>query len=63
MPPEYGKLLFKPEKYKACPNCNEEPFESMMRGLVQSWWRKMLGMEYCAVICLKCKEIVGMEKP
>ena len=62
MPIEFSLLQHEPEPLSVCPNCRL-PFESFLRGQVQSWWRKLLHMKYCAVICRECKEIVGHEKP
>jgi hypothetical protein len=59
---EYDLLKSKPYAREICPKCGAE-FPEFMRGLVQSRWRKILGMKYCAVICHKCKEIIGWEKP
>ena len=61
MPWEYALL-----KNKPCPTtdkCCSGLCEPFMRGMVHSWWRKMLGMPYCAVICPISKEIIGWEKP
>ena len=67
MPIEYTLLKGKPWPATKCSNngkCDcwqtEEPF---MRGQVQSWWRRMLGLPYCAVICPILHNIVGWEKP
>ena len=62
MPIEFRLLQGKSEPFDYCPKCHE-PFESFMRGQVQSWWRKFLAIRYCAVICSNCKEIVGHEEP
>ena len=63
MPIEYTQLKDKPwPSHIHC--CGADtgclPF---MRGMVQSWWRKLLGKPYCAAICPVTKEIVGWEKP
>ncbi len=72
MPIECKLLRDEPEPLKRCPKCGAEPFESFMRGYVQlagrqllwerlkAWWHKRLPA-YCAIICDKCKEIVGHE--
>lgn len=62
MPIEYLQLKNAPYKKEKCPKCGQ-PFPEFLRGMVQCWWRKLLGMEYCAVICHNCKEIIGWEKP
>jgi len=62
---ECTQLRGAPYFYEACPRCGE-PFPEFMRGQVQRgkrflWvlWRR----PYCAVICHKCKRIVGWESP
>ena len=50
------------KKEPCCPKCGQ-PFPEFLRGQVQSSWRKLFGMKYCAVICHKCKEVIGWEKP
>ena len=62
MPKEFTILRSDPYAAEKCPKCGE-PFPEFMRGMVQSGWRKWLGMKYCAVICHNCKEIIGWEKP
>lgn len=66
MPIEYSQLRHRPAALlgKACPKCGwvqtqDQPY----RGLVQSWWRKLLRLPYCAVMCAYCKDITGWEKP
>lgn len=62
VPIEYTQLRTVPYAFEKCPKCGE-PFPEFMRGMVQSKWRKLFGMRYCAVICHKCKYIIGWEKP
>lgn len=62
MPREHVTLMHKPYALEKCKKCGE-PFPEFMRGQVQSGWRKMFGLSYCAVICHHCKEIIGWEKP
>ena len=59
---EYALLKNRPLARERCPKCGE-PFRGFLRGMIQSWWRKRLKLPYCAVVCHKCKEIVGWEKP
>lgn len=57
-----------PVPIESCPSCNTVPFEPFMRGEVQrsiwSWW-KFFGKHraYCALICSRCKKLVGWERP
>lgn len=46
-----------------CEQLRGEPFPEFMRGQVQSTWRRLLRLAYCAVICHNCKQITGWEKP
>ena len=62
MPIEYKLLKNEPYAMEKCPKCNQQ-FPEFMRGMVQSGWRKILRLPYCAVICHNCKEIIGWEKP
>lgn len=62
MPIECVLLDMKREHYAICPRCHAD-FKGFMRGEVQSNWRRLLRLRYCAVICTKCKQIVGWEKP
>lgn len=62
MPIECEQLRNAPYAEEECKHCNE-PFPEFMRGQVQSTWRRMLGLPYCAVICHKCKKLTGWEKP
>lgn len=62
MPIEYVKLKGYPYAKEVCHKCGE-PFLEFMRGQVQSGWRRLFGLSYCAVICRKCKGIIGWEKP
>ena len=63
MPIEYTLLRDAPVVLETCPCCAEHPFVPFMRGQVQRYrwfgWVKA----YCAVICSRCKEIVGYETP
>ncbi len=63
MPIEYTQLRDRPMTVIACHECGWRLADPFMRGMVQSWWRRLLGMSYCAVICENCKNIVGWEKP
>jgi len=71
MPIEYVLLKdapVTPVKYTrfygmTCPECRAWPYKPFMRGQVQSWWRKLLGLPYCCIICERCKQIIGYEKP
>lgn len=62
MPKEFRELEKQPQPLSNCPRCGA-PFECFLRGLVQSYWRKLLRMPYCTVICGSRKEIVGHERP
>lgn len=62
MPIEYQQLRHQQLEMDKCPKCYE-PCPDFMRGQVQSFWRRILGMKYCAVICRRCRDIVGWEKP
>ena len=62
MPIESLWLRDQPPLLAACPLCGW-PFDQLMRRQVQSWWRRLLRLPYCAVICRDCKEVVGWEKP
>lgn len=57
---KYLELKDAPPPGYECAACGERvvPF---LRGLVISFWRKLLGRPYCCVICSNCKEIVGHE--
>jgi len=69
MPIEATLLGVLPQPLLRCPHCGAEPFEAFLRGQVQRspWsWRTLwlpIGepRPYCAVICWKCKDIVGYE--
>ena len=65
MPKEYAQLKGAPVnvtcKYCGVPLAEED--DLLMRGCVQSEWRRLLRMRYCAVICRYCKSIVGWERP
>lgn len=52
----------------ACPECGVAPFDPFLRGQVQRhpwpWWdifNLTTPRPYCALICWKCKDIVGYE--
>ena len=70
MPIEYLLLKDAPVPLINCPKCDAY-FEPFLRGQVQKmfpWrfnWRKLRfeSIPYCALICWKCKEIIGYEKP
>jgi hypothetical protein len=62
MPIEYDLLRFKKYAKGKCPKCGQE-FPEFLRGQVQSKWRKILRLKYCAIICHSCKKIIGWEKP
>lgn len=62
MPLECSQLDGAPEPLLHCPKCGK-PFESFLRGMVQSWWRQLFGLPYCASICHACKKVVGWEEP
>jgi predicted nucleic-acid-binding Zn-ribbon protein len=58
--------------FRRCPKCGAEPFDPFLRGQVQRGacgmrlkktfpWIEFYEQPYCAVICWKCKEIVGYE--
>jgi hypothetical protein len=59
-----------PPPLDSCPRCGATPFEPFRRGQVQRspwrWWGLWLFgrmRPWCAVICAKCKDIVGYEDP
>lgn len=62
MPIECEQLRNAPYAKEECPKCGER-FPEFMRGQVQSGWRRAIGLNYCAVICHGCKEVIGWEKP
>jgi hypothetical protein len=62
MPIEYKQLASYPYAKEVCQKCGQ-PFPEFMRGQVQSGWRRFFGLAYCAVICHKCKQVIGWEKP
>jgi hypothetical protein len=62
MPWEFGALKHEPEPLENCPMCGAA-FRCFLRGMVHSPWRKLFCLDYVAVICEHCKEIVGYEKP
>lgn len=66
MPIEYCQLEHAPCPLAFCPACGDKPFDPFLRGMVQRSKRKWLvgpKQPYCALICSKCKEIVGYENP
>ena len=63
MPIEYALLKDEPPPLLACPRDGHRSLRPFIRGQVQSTWRRWLGLPYCAVICEKCKDIIGWEKP
>ena len=62
MPIETFLMKRLPFAKEICPKCGER-FPEFLRGQVQSFIRKTFGLPYCAVICHKCKNIIGWEKP
>lgn len=70
MPIECDQLEGAAVPLPRCPKCGAEPFEPFLRGMVQrtfapiqrlkAWWRGE-PFRYCALICWKCKDIVGYE--
>ena len=60
---KYLALISMVESVNQCPNCGHKPFESFMRGLVVrfSWFG--LRKKNWAIICYKCKQVVGWEDP
>ncbi|MFL5381283.1 MAG: hypothetical protein ACJ8GN_02030 [Longimicrobiaceae bacterium] len=61
-----------PPPLDRCPRCRADPFEPFLRGQVGRspwpWWAQLLPLErwrrpHCAVICRRCKNIVGWESP
>lgn len=62
MPIEWEQLRYAPPALKKCKYCSA-PNPDFMRGEVQSTWRRILRLPYCAVICHRCKRLTGWEKP
>jgi hypothetical protein len=62
MPIETELLRNKPYAKEVCPKCGNA-FPEFMRGQVQSAWRRWLGLGYCAVICERCRKVIGWERP
>ena len=62
MTKEYTQLQGAPYALESCKHCGAG-FPEFMRGMVQSAWRRLFAIPYCAVICHECKEIAGWEKP
>jgi len=67
MPIEYDQLKDAPLPLSRCPSCEEVPFATMFRGIVQRRKKKYPPFSavrpYCAVICAHCGEVVGYEMP
>ncbi len=66
MPKEAEQIKDAKVSLKSCPKCRALPFIPFMRGEIQRPTRKwLLGAKqpYCALICWRCKEIVGYENP
>ena len=62
MPTESWLLKGAPHTVKKCKHCGAE-HPDFLRGQVQSSWRRFFGLAYCAVICHKCKKLIGWERP
>jgi len=71
VPIEYTLLKNQPCELNKCPQCDAQPFKPFIRGTVQRNpypWYDPFGWlteerPYCALICSKCKNIVGYEGP
>lgn len=67
MPIEFVQLQDEPVPFESCPNCGVTPFEPFIRGCVHRPKRRWIffgkKQDYCALICDKCKELVGYESP
>lgn len=63
MPREYTLLKNQPSPLDSCPTCGDAPFVPEYRGMIQSTWRRWLGLPYCCLICTTCDDMVGYEKP
>jgi len=68
MPIEYEQLAGTPWPWpmEECPKCGFTTAYDFQRGCVQRHKRKwgfLWKQDYCAVICAKCKEILGWESP
>jgi hypothetical protein len=67
MPIEAAQLEDQPSPIVRCPFCSDEPFRPFLRGLVQRKpfkvlsWPPFKPQAYCALICWRCKKIVGYE--
>ncbi len=62
MPIEAHRLQGTLPAQRICPD-HPAARNDFMRGQVQSAWRRLFGLPYCAVICAECKDIIGWEKP
>lgn len=62
MPIECEQLRNAPFAREKCKHCGSG-LPDFMLGQVQSTWRRLLRLPYCAVICHKCKKLTGWEKP
>lgn len=66
MPIEFTLLDGQACKVTRCTKCHADPFEPFLRGQIQRWPYKFLfwiPRDYCALICSKCKKIIGYESP
>ena len=66
MPKEVAQLQNAPVPLKSCPKCRAFPFIPVLRGQIQRPKRKWFfgkPQPYCALICWRCKDIVGYEDP
>lgn len=65
MPMEYMRLRNTQPKLLNCPKCGLgfTKGNAFMRGLVQSGLRRFFRLPYCAIVCHRCKQVVGWEKP
>lgn len=74
MPIEYTQLKDKPSPLRSCPKCGDYPFRPFLRGQVARGkygvrlkrafpFVEVYPRDYCALICWRCKEIVGYESP
>ena len=65
MPIEVKLLEYQPYAVGKCPNC-KKIFTPFLRGQVQRserFLRILWRRPYCAIICYKCKKIIGWESP
>lgn len=61
-------LCHEPVPLVLCPVCGARPLEPWLRGRVQKTgvrrlWALVTGGDYCALICSRCREVVGEERP